>query len=105
MSANERGAADAVYALTAVARLLRASPYAAEDPSWAELHATYFEDIAGAVQRDAALRAEDVENGAKYVGLEWESALIPILYGEDNAESVVRTVQAHQMARKGSARD
>lgn len=93
MSAEERDASDAVYVLNAIARLLRVSPHGADDPSWAELHATYLEDIAGAVARDASLDSGRLEDGAKYVGNEWETALIPILFGGDQAEDIFRRVR------------
>lgn len=95
MSADERSAADAVYILQAVARLLRASPIKSLDPNWADLHAGYLEDAAGAVVRDAQLDPQEVKDGAKYVGSEWESALIPILFGEDQALDIIRRARAN----------
>ncbi|MBR7551247.1 hypothetical protein KC220_22155, partial [Mycobacterium tuberculosis] len=74
MSAEQRSAADAVYVLNAIARLMRASPHATENMEWTEMHAEYLEEIAGAVQRDAALDPHMLEDGAAYVGREWEHA-------------------------------
>lgn len=89
MSADERSAADAVYVLSAIARLLRASPYRGQVPvDWVEMHAGYLEDIAGAVARDANLEPKQLADGAGYVGTEWESALIPIIFPEDSTEAV-----------------
>lgn len=93
MSAEERSAADAVYVLRAVARLMRVSPHDTDDPEWAEMHATYLEDIAEAVVRDAAIDRQQLDQGAKYVGTEWESALTPILFGQDKAHEVYRSIQ------------
>jgi len=93
MSAEERSAADAVYILRAVARLMRVSPHDTNDLEWAEMHATYLEDIAEAVVRDAAIDREQLDQGAKYVGTEWESALAPILFGQDKAHGVYRSIQ------------
>jgi len=94
MSAQERTAADACYVLKAVARLLRASPYQTEDPAWAEQHAAYLDDIAAAVARDAALDPVKLEAGARQVGSEWEASLMPILFGEDQADAVARRLQS-----------
>ncbi len=41
MSAEQRSAADAVYVLNAIARLMRASPHATENMEWTEMHAEY----------------------------------------------------------------
>lgn len=90
MSANERSAADAVYVLNAIAKLLRVSPHQAADPRWAELHAGYLEDIAGAVVRDAALDQERLDAGEKYVADEWAHSLMPILFGKDQTEKIAR---------------
>lgn len=90
MSSDERSAADAVYVLNAIARLLRVSPHQSADPRWAEMHAGYLEDIAGAVARDAALDQERLDVGEKYVGDEWAHSLIPILFGRDQIETVAR---------------
>lgn len=89
MSAEERSAADAVYVLRAVARLLRASPNNSLTPEWAEQHAGYLVDVADAVIRDAGLDRARVDDGAKYVGLEWESALIPILFPEEQIDAII----------------
>ncbi|EKU46538.1 hypothetical protein M3B92_11210 [Brevibacterium casei] len=56
---------------------------------WTEMHAEYLEEIAGAVQRDAALDPHMLEDGAAYVGREWEHALIPVFYGHDRIEEIV----------------
>lgn len=90
MSADERSAADAVYVLNSIARLMRVSPHQAADPSWAELQAGYLEDIAGAVARDAALDQERLAAGEKYVADEWAHSLIPVLFGRDQTENIAR---------------
>lgn len=83
MTAEERTAADAVYVLRAVARLLRVSPNNSLTPQWADQHSAYLVDVADAVIRDARLDRAGVDDGAKYVGFEWESALIPILFPQE----------------------
>lgn len=90
MSAEQRSAADAVYVLNAIARLMRSSPYAAENAEWADMHAEYLEDIGRAVQRDAGLDPQMLEDGAAYVGREWEHALIPVFYGHERIEEIVK---------------
>ncbi|MBN9223805.1 hypothetical protein [Microbacterium sp.] len=90
MSADQKDASDGVYVLEAVARLLRASPYADEDQEWASLHAEYLDEIAGAVARDAKLDLAALEAGAAYAGGEWEKALALILFGEERAEELFR---------------
>ncbi len=91
MTADQRHASDAVYVLKAIARLIRNSPHKEDaGDEWAELHASYLEDIAGAVIRDAQLDPEQVAAGSSYVGNEWEGALIPILFGFDDQKAVVR---------------
>lgn len=89
MSADQKHASDGVYVLEAVARLLRASPYAEEDPEGANLHAGYLDDIAAAVARDAELDRAALEAGAGYARGEWENALILTLFGAERAEEVV----------------
>ena len=87
MSMNERSVDDAVYVLHAMARILRASPNAL-DRDWAELHASYLEDIAGAVVRDAGLDVERVRHSLGFLGYEWDHALIPILFPSEQIEDV-----------------
>lgn len=96
MSIEARDASDAVYALRGIARILRASPYRQPDPDWTEAHAAYLEDIAAVVIRDAGLDAEQIATGALYVGEEWEHALIPILFGVEQAENIVARLQPNK---------
>lgn len=95
MTADQRDASDAVYVLKAIARLIRNSPHKEDaGDDWAEMHAGYLEDIAGAVIRDAQLDAEQVAAGERYVGNEWEGALIPILFGFEDQKSVVQKLRS-----------
>ncbi len=86
---EQKDAGDGVYVPEAVARLLRASPFAEEDPEWANLHADYLDDIAAAVVRDAELDRVALEAGSRYVRGEWEKALILPLFGAERAEEVL----------------
>jgi hypothetical protein len=88
MSADQRSASDAVYVLEAVARLLRVSPHNSLSQGWAEQHAQYLEDIAGAVVRDAGLDVDELAAGRAHVGREWDTAFIPVLFAEDEIESI-----------------
>ena len=89
MSVDQKDASDGADMMEAVARLLRASPYADEDREWASLHADYIDDIAGAVALDAKLDPSALEAGATYAGGEWEKALALILFGEERAEELL----------------
>lgn len=93
MSTQQQTADDAVYALRAVARLLLSSPNSNMSPEWARTHAAYFDDMAEAVIREANLDRSRVDTGADYVGHDWESALIPILFPDDQIERVANRVR------------
>lgn len=93
MSAQQHTADDAVYALRAVARLLLAAPNSNMPPEWARTHAAYFQDMAEAVIGEAKLDRSRIDTGADYVGHDWESALIPILFPDDQIEHVANRVR------------
>ena len=90
---TEHTANDAVYALRAVARILLASPNNTTTPKWARTHAAYFQDMAEAVIREADLDRDQIDIGADYVGHDWESALIPILFPEQQLDHVATRVR------------
>lgn len=90
---TQHTADDAVYALRAIARILLASPNSIMPPEWARTHADYLEDIAEAVIREAGLDRDRIDAGANYVGHDWESALIPILFPDEQIEHVANRVR------------
>lgn len=90
---TQHTADDAVYALRAVARILLASPNKTLDPEWARSYAAQFQDMAEAVIREADLDRTQIDIGANYVGHDWESALIPILFPAEQIEHVATRVR------------
>lgn len=90
---SQHTADDAVYVLRAVARIFLASPNNTMPPEWARSHAAHFRDMAEAVIREADLDPARIDTGANYVGHDWESALIPILFPDEQIEHVATRVR------------
>jgi|SRR5699024_6059976 len=62
-------------------------------PEWARTHAAYFQGMAEAVIREAGLDPVRIDTGANYVGHDWESALIPIVFPDEQVEHVATRVR------------
>lgn len=78
MSTSERTAADAVMILESLSRILRTTPYGSPDDN--KLQASYVDDSAGALARDAHLSEDELHNARDYGGREWDGALLYALF-------------------------
>lgn len=81
MSAADRSPVDAVTILTAIARLLRATPHGSPTDPEVQRLARDLEDTASAVALATSARPQQLEDAALFADGQWERDLARILYG------------------------